>query len=684
MKSVYSEDPREQEASMQRHFNIRLNMFFFSAFAIFTVIIVRLAILQFVEGPTLSKQESSLRVKDVPLAPTRGTIYAAGGEKLAYSTPVQSLYITLQKDYSSTTDKGKKNRPEALALADKLKEVFDKYGKADSKMTKDEIIEAMDLDYRKQNGFSPRRIKMDLTKEEVAYFLERKDQFPGIDIVEESIRHYDPDTVAVQTIGYIRKYSNASTNLDFYKQIRAQKDAPPDMQYTETEDVGYDGLELYYQSELRGKNGYKSVPIDPRNMATGIPEVTPPVKGNDLHTTINKNIQLVAEQAILDQIAWVHTHPVSGEVHPNAKTGYAVAMEVDTGNVVAMASMPDYDANVWQSGGVSPADWKKISSNYMNGTITPFSSGRSGHDFESTVLLGSTIKPLSVLIGLNENLFTTNSYYNDTGIAYFGKNDSSSVRNSQRHAYGPVDPRLAILHSSNTFMVDMVGERLWKKYGNKGIDVWDSYMKQFGLGVSTGVDLPQEYLGKLEYMNDKETSLSRLAYASFGQQGKYTTLQLAQYTTTLATRGKRMEPHLVSKITDSEGNVIEDFKPKVLNEVKFNDAYWKEVIAGMSTNVSSAFSGFPYDFARKTGTSEQWGAGKNRDNGVFIAFAPRENPKLAVAVVIPEGGFGAYSAAPVARKIFDAYDQEYGLDGVPKKTKNQQTNGQASENNKAE
>ncbi|MEC0141537.1 penicillin-binding protein 2, partial [Paenibacillus macerans] len=323
---------------MQRHFNIRLNMFFFSAFAIFTVIIVRLAILQFVEGPTLSKQESSLRVKDVPLAPTRGTIYAAGGEKLAYSTPVQSLYITLQKDYSNTTDKGKKNRPEALALADKLKEVFDKYGKADSKMTKDAIIEAMDLDYRKQNGFSPRRIKMDLTKEEVAYFLERKDQFPGIDIVEESIRHYDPDTVAVQTIGYIRKYSNASTNLDFYKQIRAQKDAPPDMQYTENEDVGYDGLELYYQSELRGKNGYKSVPIDPRNMATGIPEITPPVKGNDLHTTINKNIQLVAEQAILDQIAWVHTHPVSGEVHPNAKTGYAVAMEVDTGNVVAMAS----------------------------------------------------------------------------------------------------------------------------------------------------------------------------------------------------------------------------------------------------------------------------------------------------------------------------------------------------------
>ncbi|MGN8769570.1 peptidoglycan D,D-transpeptidase FtsI family protein [Paenibacillus barengoltzii] len=669
---------------MQRHFNIRLNMFFFSAFAIFTVIIVRLAILQFVEGPTLSKQESNLRVKDVPLAPTRGTIYAAGGEKLAYSTPVQSLYITLQKDYSNSTDKGKANRPEALALAKKLKEVFDKLGSPETQMTEEDIIKAMDLDYRQYNGFTPRRIKIDLTPAEVAYFLERKSEFPGIDIVEESIRHYDPDTVAVQTIGYIRKFKGASTSLEKYKQIREAKNDDPALQYTETEDVGYDGLELYYQDELRGKNGYKSVPIDPRNMATGIPEITPPEKGHDLHTTINKNIQMVAEQAILDQIEWVHTHPVSGKVHPNAKTGYAVAMEVETGNVVAMASMPDYDTNVWQSGGISPENWSKISSNYQNGAITPISSGRSGHDLESVILLGSTIKPLSVLIGLNEGLFTTSTYYPDSGIAYFGRNDSASVRNSQRHAYGSIDPASAIRHSSNTFMVDMVGERLYKKYGSKGIEIWDNYMKQFGLGVSTGVDLPKEYLGKLEYTNESETALSRLVYASFGQQGKYTAMQLAQYTTALATRGKRMEPHLVSKITDTDGNIVKEFKPVVLNEIKFNDAYWKEVISGMETDVSMAFSGFPYDFARKTGTSEQWADGANRDNGVFIAFAPRENPKLAVAVVIPEGGFGAYSAAPVARKIFDAYDQEYGLDGVPKKTKNQnqqQTNNNASQQN---
>lgn len=161
-----------------------------------------------------------------------------------------------------------------------------------------------------------------------------------------------------------------------------------------------------------------------------------------------------------------------------------------------------------------------------------------------------------------------------------------------------------------------------------------------------------------------------LVYASFGQEGKYTTLQLAQYTATLANEGERIKPQIVSKITDQNGKVIKTFKREVLNKTdEFDKSYWNLVRRGMNTDVKSAFAGFPYDFARKTGTSEQWADGKNRDNGVFIAYAPRNNPKLAVAVVIPEGGFGAYSAAPIARKIFDAYDQEYGLDGVPKKNK---------------
>jgi len=190
------------------------------------------------------------------------------------------------------------------------------------------------------------------------------------------------------------------------------------------------------------------------------------------------------------------------------------------------------------------------------------------------------------------------------------------------------------------------------------------------LGVSTGVDLPNEFLGRLEYNNDDESALTRLAFASFGQQAKYTTMQLAQYTTMLANKGKRMEPHLVKEIRDADGNVVKEIKPKVLNEVDFADAHWNEVHKGMVTKVSS-FDGFPYDYARKTGTSEQGTGPNKKENGVFIAFAPRDNPKLAVAVVVPEGGFGSVSASPIARKIFDAYDEVYGLDGTPKGKKDE-------------
>lgn len=256
------------------------------------------------------------------------------------------------------------------------------------------------------------------------------------------------------------------------------------------------------------------------------------------------------------------------------------------------------------------------------------------------------------------------------GITYFGKDNKSSVRNSSGHVYGPLDPAKAIRESSNVFMIDMVGKQLYKKYpGDKGIEVWDNYMKKFGLGVSTKSGLPGESPGQINYTDLKAAGSSQAAliYASFGQQGSYTTLQLAQYASTLANEGVRIKPQLVSKITDAQGKLVKEFKREVLNTVTFDKSYWKEIKQGMSSKVS-AFDDFPYDFARKTGTSEKTDRKNiNRDNGVFIAFAPRENPKLAVAVVIPEGGFGSNSAAPVARKIFDAYDWEYGLDGVPKK-----------------
>jgi len=668
VKGFRPDKRKQEEQTAGSQFNLRVNVFFFSTFIIFCVIIIRLAILQFVEGPELKELETGGQVKNFPLQPIRGSIIDASGTPIAYSTPSQALYLTLLKDYSSS-ERGKKNRPEIQKLAEEMVKVFDKYGdpKAD-KLTVDDVIKAMDLEFNKQPGYEPRRIKADLSTKEVAYFMEHKSEYPGVEVVEESERQYSPDRIAVQTIGYLKEFKGIKT-LDKYKEIdeqnKSQKD--PGLIYTEQEKVGVDGLEMMFQDELRGKNGYIGIPINPQNMASGVPTMVAPEKGYNIHSTIHKDIQKVAQQAIVDQLKWLHTNTVSGKTHPNAQTGYAVAMEVDTGNIVAMASMPDYDPNVWENG---TDDWETVMKYYGNGTISPYSSGRSGNNLESVVLLGSTMKPLSVLVGLNEKLFGPNDYYQDNGIAYFGK-DNTRVRNSGSKAYGLLNARKAIEHSSNTFMVNWIGERLYNKYGSKSVEVWDKYMKKFGLGVSTESGLPKEHKGIIEYTNIEQAGsyLAAMAYASFGQSGKYTTLQLAQYASTLANRGERIRPQLASRIEDQDGNVIKEFKREVLNKEEFPEQYWNEVIAGMNTQGLRAFEDFKYDFARKTGTSEQDiyknGSRIRVENGVFIAFAPRQNPKLAVAVVIPEAGFGSQSAAPVARKIFDAYDEIYGLDGTP-------------------
>ncbi|SDM02300.1 MULTISPECIES: penicillin-binding transpeptidase domain-containing protein [unclassified Paenibacillus] len=632
--------------------SVRMNMFFFAAFVIFSILIFRLAFVQFVEGPELTYMETSRNTKDIPLAPVRGPIYDATGEvALAYSEPVQSLYVLLYEDYRNDDRK-----QEAQELADELAAVFKQFNPGDKEQPDAaEILKRLDLESQKAHGYTPRLVKSDLNMKEIAYFMEKKSEYPGAMVLEENVRKYDPDRVAVQVIGYTREFKGQQDNLDKYREISKSEatERDPGLRYTQQEKVGVDGLEFQYQEELRGRSGYQSIDINLRNLPEGTMQQTPPEKGYSLVSTINKEIQMAAQQAITDELRKL----------PNAVTGYAVAMEVDTGNVVAMASMPDYDPNDW--------DYDKIKYVYRNGTMASFPPDDSKKHTESVVLLGSVIKPLSVLIGLKEGLFSTGQTYYDQGYATLGK-DGRKVRNSHSAFNGSITARRAIEKSSNAFMIDMVGKGLYNKYGaTEGVEVWDKYMKKFGLGVSTGVDLPKEYLGTLEYNSDNdESGLTRLAFASFGQQAKYTTLQLAQYTTMLANKGKRIEPHLVKEIRDAEGNVVKKIKPKVLNEVDFADAYWNEVHKGMVTKVSS-FNGFPYDYARKTGTSEQGTGPNKKENGVFIAFAPRDNPKLAIAVVVPEGGFGSVSASPIARKIFDAYDEVYGLDGTPKGKKDQ-------------
>ncbi|MBD3920179.1 penicillin-binding protein 2 [Paenibacillus sp. PR3] len=680
------DDPQKRKIVSRRHFSFRLNAYFFIVFLMFSVLIIRLAILQFVEGPSLKAEENNIGSQKVMISPIRGDILDSTGYPIAYSTSTQSLYYKLNPDIRKKLPKGSTAKEQQAVIeermrpfAEQLASIFAEYGNPAKQMTADDVIRQLDLGFKKNTISTPRRIKTDLTNDEIAYFMENRDLFDGIDIVEESVRHYDNSSIAVQLVGYLKKFNSAvnTKGLDFYKD-KKEDTTDPKLKYLDQEDVGMDGIELMYQDVLRGKNGLKIYPINALSKIIGPPTITNPEKGDDLYLTINKNVQLRTEDAITRHLAYLKTSPDILKVNQKPKTGYAVAMEVNTGKVIAMASMPDYNTNVWSGGSISQEDYDNIEYYLKNGTIrdvlAPYEDEKeAGKHAPSMVMLGSTQKPLSVLVGLNEGLFTTTSTYPDTGTFTFGKKGSEvPIQNALKHAYGTLDPAHAIGKSSNPFMAAMVGDRMYRKYdGNiEGVDKWDAYMKEFGLGIKTGSDLPFENEGIIEYYHEAETAStqSALIRASFGQQARYTVLQLAQYTATLASRGKRMKPQFVDKIVDSDGHVVQSIEPEVLNSVDFPEAYWEEVEQGMRlVNVSAAFSGVNYTYASKTGTSQQSVGGKLVDNAVFIAYAPAVNPVLAVAVVVPEGGFGAKGAAPIARRIFDAYDDEIGLSGKPRK-----------------
>ncbi len=208
----------ENEEAQKKRTVFRTNLLFFSVFVLFAIIFTRLAVLQFVQSAELKEQQQSVNTKNVPLAPRRGTIYDSTGlVKLAYSTPVQSLYVTLPKDYSKRAEKdrkpGKKLLPEFNTFAEKLAVKLNELGSTEGEqLDVEKIKERLDKDYTQYRGFTPRLVKADLNREEIAYFLEHRQEFPGVEVVEESVRHYDPDRVAVQTIGYMYKFKGARTN----------------------------------------------------------------------------------------------------------------------------------------------------------------------------------------------------------------------------------------------------------------------------------------------------------------------------------------------------------------------------------------------------------------------------------------------------------------------------------------
>ncbi|WP_232698746.1 peptidoglycan D,D-transpeptidase FtsI family protein [Brevibacillus daliensis] len=674
-------DTSEKNMEKQERSN-RVQIIFLIAFLLFCSIVLRLAYLQLVQGETFEAVLDSRTSKKDPIPAVRGNIYDRNGKLLVFSRGSFTAVFH---------EKEGLKKEEAWELSTHLARVLPRMDAA-------KVLKKMDAGYALENGkvipssrrapkYLEKEVAYDLTPEIVAYIEEHRQQLPGIDVVSKPIRVYDQRKLAVQAIGYVRPYYVAENiGSSFYQEEKGK--------YLPTQLVGLDGIERSYEKELRGENGYRNYEVTADQNVLHEGNKVAPKRGNNLYLTIDERVQLDVRNYIEEFLPKLRS---SISIASQARSAYAVAMEVKTGKIVAMVSYPEYDPNLWVQG-PDENTYEQIKYAATNGTIreAPYdvrpltgkiAEWENNKHPKSVVPVGSAVKPITVLLGLQEGLIKSNDRWQDTGVYYYGRG-TDKIRNDEGHIYGMLNPERAIQKSSNTYMA-RIGQEFARKRKASSVEVLSTYYHAFGLGVTTGINLPGEQEGKEDFksMGKQYGPLAAMVQASFGQQIRATTMQLTQYAATLANKGVRVQPQLVDRIVTGQGDVIFQSKPVVQSKWEAPESYWNVIKNGMmlvtkpgGTAVQS-FRDLPYDVAAKTGTSEQdiyipvsfhdsitkksktrWSKYARVNNGVIISFAPADNPKLAVAVVVPEGGYGGRSASEICRAIYQAYDKHIGLD----------------------
>jgi penicillin-binding protein 2 len=651
--------PIEPNKTMKK----RLSTLFFIIFLSFITLVGRLSDVQIVHGNEYLQQENQNSVQDIPIQAVRGNILDRQGVTVANSR-VSYTAVFHEEDWM--------NEEYMLGLAKRLASVL--------QVPYDDLVTKMDFGYgpdgkyvgRQEPKFLEKDLKFDLNPQEVSKLEEhRTELYKGIQVETKSIRVYNPQQIAVQTVGYVRPFAVAVTSKSEYKS-QSQSDA-----YLPNQPVGYDGVEESFEDYLKGTNGVKKILVDSKNNAMKVMEDTPPKKGDNVYLTIDSRIQEDAKKFTDSYLAQLRQNPNTQLV----RNAYAVAIEVKTGKVVAMLSYPEYDPNIWVKG-LDKNSWKQVQYRYLNGTIRPApydasaNPDQDGKHPNSIIPSGSVIKPSTVMMALNEGLIQPDNTWRDEPDFRYGSR-TDVVHNWSHKDFGILTPQKALQVSSNTYMSHL-GMMLVQNNKNP-ISTFQKYQHDFGLGIPTKINLPNESDGTEDYVKTSKqvSTMAAIIQASFGQQEHYTTLQLANYVATIANKGERLKPLIVDKIVSPEGKLVKQMKPEVLSDSKFDDAYWNVVDEGMKMVTDQGgtaymqFLGTPYKVAAKTGTSQQdiyvkksdghWGLYSKIENASFIGFAPADNPKLAVAVVVPEGGYSTESANYIARAIFDSYNKYYGL-----------------------
>jgi len=587
---------------------------------VFGILIVRLWFLQIMEGATKMDESKKNQTRTIKISAPRGIFYDRNGLILV-SNRISHNVSVVPEDI--------KDKPEVLSLLSGILKISE----ADLK----EKIKP-----NPKHPISPYQyipIAKDLDPDTVIKLREAKLDLPGVEVDEVPIRFYPYGEFASHLFGYIREINEEE--LSKFK----------DRNYQLGDTIGKFGLERSYEESLRGTDGGKVFEVDILGRPLRQLEFKDPKPGNNLSLTIDQKIQAVAEKALDDELKFLQKY----SKYKNARSGAVLALDPRNGNILAMASKPGFDPNIFV-GTITTDEAQKL----FNNKLYPLTNRAIQGEFAP----GSTFKPITVFSALMENKVTpTEKFYCNGYDPIWGKKFKCWVVDSQtgpkKHGAEAVDEGLK--NSCNIVMAEL-GRRV-------GPDALARYSRFFGLGKPTGINLyPNESSGFVpdtawkQKAKHEEWYPMETGHFSIGQGFlTVTPIQLAQVYAAIANNGKVYRPRIVSRITEPNGRTEVTFKPQLILDLKISkdvkDIIQKgleEVVAEGGT-ASGAFQGFPlnkYPVAGKTGTVQR----TNYDNNaVFACYAPSVKPQIVVVVFIEQGGSGSGAAAPVARKILEAY-----------------------------
>ncbi len=535
-------------------------------------------------------------------------------------------------------------------VIDKYIERYELQDYSDNRLNQIKMIEIKyEANLNGYSLFNSATIAKDISQKSVAKIGEEKYKIYGISIVSVPKRYYPNGNLLSHTIGYVSKISSTE-----YEKEKEEG-------YSVNSVVGKAGIEQSFEKYLKGKDGVIKEETDTLGNVSSQTETTEAKSGDNVTLTIDYRLQKVAEESLLNTINGLQNGTLVGKKFSDANAGAVVVLDVDSGEVLASASYPTYDINSL-IGGISLKDWNALQNNSLHPMLNRVVSG--------TYSPGSTFKMLVGMAGLMNGKITVDEKYYDPGIYPYGYHPKCWLYTDRHMTHGWINIEGAIKGSCNCYFYE-VGRRI-------GISEIVKYAKLFGLGQKTGIELSGEVAGTIAGADDKsEDGLKSPWYlgdtlsAAIGQSGSsYTPIQLANYIATIANGGKLNKVSLIKSVDNEVAGTSEsladinkytseytgvNFEEKDLN---INSEYIDAIKKGM-LSVTSETGGTSYivfknsdiQVAGKTGTAQ---VPNGNNNGIFVGFAPYDNPKIAVVAVIEHGGEGTYTAN-VVKPIMEEY-----------------------------